>query len=73
MISSFCKLNPFKKTLPGHINQLLCLRRNLADPVGSCRIGMLPLIDYPCIQADNIAFLQIMMLVGNSVDHLIIY
>ena len=70
-VAFLCELDPLEKALPGHIDQVLSLRRDLsagegrrAVPVESSDIGT-------HIDADDIALLQ-HPFAGNAVDDLIV-
>ena len=73
MIASFRELNPLKERLPGNINQLLRFRADGTNRVGSCSIRMIAFVNDACIQADNVAFLDDMVLIRNTMYNLIIH
>ena len=71
MISFPGLFDSFKKALPCHRNQILCILTYGSYPMGSCCIRMIAFINKTCIQADNVAVLKDMAVIGNAVDHLI--
>ena len=73
MIAGCCLLDPFKKALTRHIDQLLSLRRNLAYRMSSGRIGMHAFIDQACINADDITLMKDLSLIGDGVNNFVVY
>ena len=73
MISGFRHFDALEKALPGHVNQLLGLGTYLAYRMGPGRVGMIALVNQACVQADDIALLKNMLLMGNSMYDLVVY
>ena len=68
MIASFRELNPLKERLSGNINQLLRFRADGSNRMGSRRVGMISFVNDTCIQADDIAFLDDVVLIRDTMD-----
>ena len=62
-----------KKAFSGYIDQLPCLLADLSHRMSSCGIGMVPLIDHACVQADDISLLKNPVLTGDPVNHFIVH
>ena len=73
MMAWFRVFDAFEKALTRHIDQLLCLRADFPHRMGSGRIRMISLVNQAGVQTDNIAFLNDMILVRDSVYHLIVH
>ena len=72
MIASFCILYTFKKALLRHLYQFPGLPAHFSNHMGSGCIGLISLPYNTCIQADDISFFQIAVLIRNAVNHLIV-
>ena len=64
VVVGFRKTDSLKETLPGHIDETLCVVTDFSDAPCSGCIGMIPLPDESRIERDDIPSFRILFLLG---------